>query len=409
MRYYKVMRRDYKKYIRRNIIGKRQGMLLKAGGITALAFLLAQLLSSPFSASVTSLFSTPEKTDFILSDFYAQVADRRPVREVSDKIVMVDIGHHDREDIVELLEVVRMCEPAAIGVDINFAEPHEDDNRLLNFIATTPNAVYPLGLNAADNSHKEFEVTDYPFFIDSLKDVRFGASNLPGKFARSSIREFPVSFKIKDGDEMPSFVAAVAEVADSERFDELKTRGLDVEPIDYVSMEIPVMSYEDVFSNPEPLIGKVVMVGAVDEASDMHATPVAHSMAGLNIHSHALSTVLTGRYYRQLPRYVDYIVACLLCYLVVLISIGMTYKVKGLILRVLQITLAYLSVRIGYALYVDYRIIANFSTTFLMVAFGPFAIDVWNGSIGLREFLHDRVYKPVKDVLGKKGRRQGKV
>lgn len=394
---------------RETLVGKRERMLLKAGGITALAFLLAQLLSSPFSASVTSLFATPEKNDFILSDFYAQVADRRPVREMSDKIVMVDIGHHDREDIVELLEVVRMCEPTAIGVDINFAEAHEDDSRLLNFIATTPNAVFPLGLGATDNSHKEFVVTDHPFFLDSLKDVKFGASNLPGKFARSSIREFPVSFNVKEGGELPSFVAAVAEVANADRFKELKARESKIEPIDYVSMEIPVMSYEEVFSNPEPLIGKVVMVGAVDEASDMHATPVAHSMAGLNIHSHALSTVLTGRYYRQLPRYVDYIVACLLCYLVVLISIGMTYKVKGLILRVLQITLAYLSVRIGYALYVDYRIIANFSTTFLMVAFGPFAIDVWNGSIGLGEFLHDRVYEPVKDVLGKKGRRQRKV
>lgn len=382
-------------------MGKRMRMLLKAGGITLLAFLLAQLLSSPFSASVTSIFSTPEKNDFILSDFYAQVADRRPVREVSDKIVMVDIGHHDREEIVALLEVVRMCQPKAIGVDINFAEPHEDDSRLLDFVATTPNVVFPLGLNIREDSHDSFVVEDSPFFMDSIKNVRFGASNLPGKFAHSSIREFPVAFKMDDGSELPSFVAAVAAIADPDKFEELKSRKTDVEPIDYVSLQIPVMTLEEVFENPESLVDEVVMVGAVDEASDMHATPVAHSMAGLNIHSHALSTVLNSRYYRQLPKYVDDIVACFLCYLIVLISIGMTYKVKGLILRVLQVTLVYLSVRIGYSLYVDYRIIANFSTTFLMVAFGPFAIDVWNGSLGLVEFLRDRILTPVKKFSGK--------
>lgn len=377
------------------------GILLKSGGITALAFLLAQLLSSPFSASVTSIFSTPEKNDFILSDFYAQVADRRPVREVSDKIVMVDIGHHDREDIVSLLEVVRMCQPKAIGVDINFADPHEDDSRLLDFVATTPNVVFPLGLETMDGTHDSFIVSDFPFFIDSIKNVRFGASNLPGKFARSSIREFPVAFKMEDGSELPSLVSAVAAIAYPDKYEELKSRNSDIETIDYVSMQIPVMDFEEVYENPESLVDKVVMVGAVDEASDMHATPVLHSMAGLNIHSHALSTVLNSRYYRQLPKYVDNVVACSLCFLIVLISVGMTYKVKGLILRILQVTLVYLSVRIGYSLYVDYRIIANFSTTFLMVTFGPFAIDVWNGSIGLVEFIRDRIMSPVKKKFKK--------
>lgn len=377
-------------------LGRRQLILLKAGGITALAFVLAQLLTVPFSASLTSIFSTPQKNDFILSDFYAQVADHRPVREVSDKIVMVDIGHHNREEIVSLLEVVRMCEPKAIGVDINFADPHEDDSGLLEFVASTPNVVFPLGLNSDAEDKESFVVSEFPFFKDSVKNVKFGASNLPGKYARSSIREFPVSFKLSDGSDLLSFVAGIASVADPEKFSALTSRGADVEPIDYVSMVIPVMTYEDVFENPEPLIGKIVMVGAVDEASDMHATPVAQSMAGLNIHSYALSTILNGRYYRQLPQYVDYIVACCLCYLIVLISIGMTYKVKGLILRIVQVSLVYLSVRVGYALYVDYRVIANFSTTFLMVAFGPFAIDVWNGSLGLKEFVADRIWSPLR-------------
>lgn len=53
-------------------------LLLKASGITTLAFVLSLLLVKPISFSVTSLFAPPEKDDYTIVDFYADVADRRP-------------------------------------------------------------------------------------------------------------------------------------------------------------------------------------------------------------------------------------------------------------------------------------------------------------------------------------------
>lgn len=365
-------------------IGENWRLLLKAGGITALAFLLSGLLVAPFSASTSSIFSSPEKTDFVLSDFYAQVADRRPVRSLSDRIVMVDIDRTDRDGIAEILEMISLCGPDAVGIDINFEEAREDDYRLLSAIKSCPAVVLPLGLSE-DGKGSGFNVSEKPFFYGELQGVEYGAANLPGKYERSSIREFPVAFQTAGGSELPSFVAAIARMVSPDSYRRLMERGNEIEIIDYASMEIPVMSVSDIYDNPESLSGKVVMLGAVNEASDMHSTPVAQSMAGLMIHSYALSTVLNGSYYSNMPKYVDYLLASLLCFLIVFLSVKYKAKVKGMLLRFLQVVLVYVVVRVGYSLYVDYRIVANFSNTLLMVAFGLFAIDIWNGAVGVME------------------------
>lgn len=358
-------------------LSPKKTLALKALGVTILAFILSEMLVAPFSASTSSIFSSPQQTDFILSDFYAQVADKRPVRELSNEMVVVDIDRAGREEIAELISLVNMCGPKAVGVDINFEVAHEDDSILLSAVAESPCIVLPLGLQ--QTSGGDFEIADKPFFYSDMEGVNYGAANLPGKKAVSSIREFPVSFKMKDGSEQLSFVAVLAQKAAPEAYQHLRERKSNLEAIDYASLEFPIMSIPEVYEHPEALDGKIVLIGAVNEASDMHATPVARSMAGLSIHAHALATVLKGKYYTQLPKWVDYAIAYLLCYIIVMITMGMTSKFRGILLRTVQVSLAYLSIRIGYSLYVDYNIIANFSITFLMVAFGPFAVDIWNG------------------------------
>lgn len=369
----------------------RQMLAVKAVGITLLAFLLSRLIVAPFSASTSSIFASPEQTDFILSDFYAQVANKRPVRELSDKMVVIDIDRADRYQIADLIAVVNMCAPKVIGVDVNFEDAREDDSMLLEAISSSPDIVLPVGLKPSEKEPSGFTISDKPFFYDSLGNVGYGAVNLPGKYAISSIREFPVSFKMEDGSEQLSFVSMLAQKAAPEAYSKLRARKSELEAIDYASLEFPVMTMEEVYERPEALEGKIVLIGAVNDASDMHSTPVTRSMAGLTIHAYSLATVLSGKYYRQLPGFVDDIIAFVLCYIIVLVTIGMTSKFRGLLLRTLQVLLAYLSIRVGYGLYVDQHVIANFSMTFLMVAFGPFAVDIWNGVHATIEVASSRV------------------
>ncbi|MDE6753819.1 MAG: CHASE2 domain-containing protein, partial [Muribaculaceae bacterium] len=322
--------------------------------------------------------------DFVLSDFYAQVADRRPVRNLSNKILIIDIGRADRDEIATLIESVGLCEPLAVGVDVNFEEPKEDNTHLLEALGSVSQIVLPVSVKVGKKAD-EFEIDEHPFFYGDLPNVRYGAVNLPGKFEGATIREFSVFYPMEDGNRQQSFVAALGEMVSKEKYNDLMARGSRLETIDYPSREIPVTDMETFYANPEWAEGKIVLIGAVNEASDMHGTPVRSSMAGIMIHAQALSTILDGSYYSSLPKWFDEFIAVALCFVMILMSIGLTTKFKGILIRFVQVILVYLAIRIGYSLYVDHRVILDFSLTLLMIAFGTFAIDIWNGLDGMRQ------------------------
>ncbi len=365
--------------------GKWTNLCIRALCITALAFMVSGVLTAPFSASTGAVFSAPEKTDFNLTDFYAQVANRRPVRALSDRILIIDIDRAGREEIAELISAVSLCDPQAIGVDISFEEHKENDSVLISAVTSGKAIILPVGLTESTARKGSFIITEHPFFFSELPGITYGAANLPGKSARSTIREFPVSFHLEDGKEILSFAAAVAQKADSAAYNALRARDTKIETIDFASREIPILTIPQFYESPESAVGKVVLIGAVNEASDTHVTPVTSSMDGVRIHAHALSTIFEGHYYSHVPEWGDTMAASVICFIMVLLNIAFTSKIKGFLLRVLQVAVVYTAIRLGYSLYVDHWVVFDFSRTLLMIAFGFFAIDIWNGLIWVWE------------------------
>lgn len=363
-------------------------LLLKALGITALAFALSLLLVKPISFSATSLFAPPEKDDYTIADFYADVADRRPVRTLDDNIVIVDIGMMDRYEIAGLLEIVSLCGPRVVGLDVMFEQEMDGDSVLLQAIeANGSTLVMPVTVRQGADGHYALGERSY-FHTPRCDDA--GVVNLPGKVEGGTIREFATSFRMSDGTEWPSFVVAVAEKADPEAMRRLRERGNRLEVIDYPSREFTVIPGEQLFDRAEEITGKIVLIGALNDLGDMHSTPVNSYLSGVRIHASALSTILTGNYYNTGSVVTDWLMAWILCYLVTLAGVVVNVKIKGLVVRVIQLVLVYLTVLIGYKLYVDERIIINFSYTLLMVTFGLFATDIWNGVAGLWQTVRER-------------------
>lgn len=360
-------------------------LLATSAAITALAFLLSFVVAAPFSASLSAMFSGPEKTDFMMSDLFVQVADGRPVRQIDDRIVLIDVGQMDRENIARTLEEVALCCPKAVGIDINFAQNmggDEADKRLLEAISSLPGVVLPLGVAERDGY---FTVTDRPFFGDSLRNVTFGIANMPGNGERGAIRDFAVDFLLEDGRSVPSFVVAVAEAGNPNVAWPLRERGQKTARIAYASRDFTIIDGYSLDSHLDELDGKYVLIGATADARDMHATPVSSYMVGLLIHAYALSTLLDGHRFVVVPPTADYVLAVILCFIIVLGAVGIRGKIRGLTLRIAQVALLYLAVRTGYSLYVDHDIICNFSYTLLMITFGIFAADVWNGMTAIWE------------------------
>ena len=364
--------------------------ILTALGITALAFMLSFFLTSPFSASVSALFSSPEKADFVMSDLFAQVADSRPVRHLDHRITIVDIGIADRYAIAEGLQALAGMKPKAVGLDVNFAYPTEDDSFLLQSLQEVPHLILPVTVDMADSSG--YRLAEVPFFYGELNGPEYAVANLAGTSRYSTIRHMSPSFSLDNGSSIPSFAAALAGKAGIVTHAEDDGKKL----IKYHSREFSTIPLAEIADRPDLINGKIVIVGALSDASDMHATPVNHYMAGMLIHAYSLATMLDGSDFHEIPEQADYILAFLVCFVLVWTTLTITNRIKGLLLRITQVVFLYLAVRIGYSLYVDHSTVINFQYTFLMIAFGLFAVDIWNGMSEIILFCKSRLSSLLK-------------
>lgn len=369
----------------------RKLLIVKSLGITILAFILSLCLQAPFSASTSSIFSSPETTDFTLSDLFAQIANGRPVRRLEDRILIVDIGIGGREEIASVLDILSLCGPKTVGIDILFEEPTDDDSHLLTAIENTPGCILPVGVKPQG---EKFVIEDCPFFYNEIKNVNYGAINFPTASAKSCIREYCTYFPSIKGN-IPSFVTALAANYDPMAVADAIARNNNEETTAYHSKEFRIYSYDEVEKYCEDFTDKIVLIGSLSDAGDLHPTPINSSMPGIIIHASALSTLLDREWYTNLPKYSDYILAITICFLIVLATLGIKGGIRGLIIRLVQIGLAYCAVRVGYYLFVDKHIICNFSNTLIMIAFGLFAVDMWQGCEALIVYLKNK-YKEKK-------------
>lgn len=380
-------------------IGLKSPFMLKVWkslGITALAFLLSMLLVSPLSLSVMSMFSSPEKEDFTVSDFYAQIADKRPVRTLDPDIVIVDINRAGRAEIAEFLEILQFCAPKAVGVDVLFGEPGDSavDTRLINSIRDLGSTVVMPVMMAQDDGGL-FVIAERSFFDQGLPSAD-GAVNFTSSRRGAAIREFVTRFPVSETDSIDSFAVAIARIAYPDKATALSARGSSEEYIDYPSREYKIIDINSASDRIEELTDKIILVGALNDADDLHATPVTSRMAGVIVHASALSTILGERYYQALTDWQEWLPALVLCFIVVLMSLTLTGNIKGLLIRLVQVLLVYLAVTIGYGLFVDKRIILNASYTLLMLGFGFFAVDLWGGAAGIISWAHKK-YKKWKN------------
>ena len=312
-----------------------------------------------------------------MSDLFAQIADNRPVRKFDNRIVIVNIGRGDRNDIAEALSLLSLCGPKAVGVDINFADPGDNDEFLLEALSANQNVVLPLGVSAV-KENGVFHITDKPFFYDKMEGLNYGIVNLPLTSNKGTVREYAVNFPTDKGS-MPSFVTELARLVDPKVEEELRQRGSETGVTAYHSREFDIVDITQLEEHAEDFADKIVLVGALEDSSDLHFTPIKSHVAGVMLHASALSTILDGVWYQKIPKSFDYIIAITICLLLMLLSYGFKNNLKGITLRILQGLLAYSIVRIGYYLYVDKFVILDISFTIMIVAFGFLAADIWNG------------------------------
>ncbi len=359
----------------------------QATGITLLAFFLSTILLQPFSLSIATLISSNDKRDFDITDFYNIIADSRAVRAVDRDITILDITDATREDVALILDALPDFEPRAVGLDVMFDVPHADDSLLLDALRRLPDIVLlvdvePTKAHGAD----VFMLGDTSFFYNDFRGYTYGASNLPTKGVGGVVREFVTSFPMDDGSQMPSFAAAVVSKVDTTALASLAARGTHTELINYPSRRFRSVYWEELGDHADDIRDHVVLIGAVGNPADMHATPPQKMMSGIEVHARAVSTILNDNYMTPLPRFWNMAIAFVLCFALALIHIKLPAEFKALVLRVIQIGLLYVIIVTGYHFFIDRSIVINFSYTLLMLTFVLFACDIWLGVKGVRKY-----------------------
>lgn len=356
--------------------------LLKTTCIVALAYLLSVLFIKPLAFSEATFMSLQDKRDFSVTDFFNTVANQRSVKTLDSNIIIVNIDTADRFDIARIIDLLAICEPGAVGVDATFNQPSGNDDALVEAVSNCPGIVLAMTVTPdgeTGDHHQKFRIDEKSFFQDQLPQLTYAAVNLPTKHEKSAVRQFPVYFEAARGNRINSFAVAVAEKLDPVAIEELYDRGHQLEVINFPSREFIELEPSEIAENAENIRGKIVLLGALRDEADQHPTPTEMSMPGVRIHAHAISTIIQRQYFTQLTDLQNWAIALGLCFLLVYLNVSINLGVKGMVLRIIQVLMLYLTVRIGYYLFIEHRVITDFSLSFLMITFGLFACDTWIG------------------------------
>lgn len=365
--------------------------------LVGLAYLLSLVMTAPF-AFTASFLNTSAVTDFDFSDFYANVANQRPVSEVDQTVMVINLENSDRAEYAAILEALQSTSPAAIGIDVLFQEPHEPltDEWLINSLRSLPNLVMTESLIKLPGVDS-FKVSERSFFADTLgHGIKFAASNLPARITSGAIRTFRPMYPTADST-VQGLASALASIAKPHSINALTERigeGKSNEIINYASRVIPVFTPGVIVDNPDTVNGKVLLVGSVSQTEDIHPTPVNHAMSGILIHAYAVSTILRNDYIDRVGTAGEWTIACILCFIITLGFCLIPVEYKGLTLRLTQMVMLLTVIYIGYYLFVEKNLIIDFSPSLLMITFGLFACDLRLGLVS--------IFKKSKSYLSKK-------
>lgn len=372
---------------------KRLRRLGKACCIALLALLLSRFVA--YDITSLSYFAPLEKaSDYIASDFYAQVAHGSNVKRYEERVAVVSSDKLERRQLSELFRHIAAGKPAVTAIDIMFDERGDDsDLMLLESIDALGKVVYPVAWsdggidNISDNSIYQY--------VDNATP---GVVNLDAESVRSVIRTFTPRFRNADGDEVPSFATAAVAVYDKKLTTRLARRANDHEQIDFSDTEFDVLTPDDLSHDPTIVKDRIVMVGDIADFADIHATPVNEAMPGIMIHAHAAATILSGNYVTEVARWLQWLIAFLVCLPMIYAQLTLEdSKAGNMTVRWLQVALLLLLIIVGTALYLNFRLSLDLTLPLLMVALGLLAADIWSFAETIPGFYRTR----LKPAFGK--------
>ncbi len=343
-----------------------------------------------------SFFSPMEKaSDFRFSDFYTIVADDRAVSTLDEDIAIVPVDGFTRREMARVIDDIDFCEPAAVGLDIAFAPPsNPEDDPLAESLAQCPTLVMPIRVSNDSDGMHPIHLSYYDDIVEPAGG--FGAVNIQGDAkARSTVREFTRIFDTKEGP-VTSFPAALIAMGRPETAKKLSERPVKDEYINFASRKFDIVDPEEILDNPDLVKGKIVLIGKMQNAGDLHVTPLDNFTPGLLIHAYTLATMISGDFIRELTPFESYAVAAIICFLIVWLNMKVWESPAGpLVVRAVQFAMLYAMIMGGTLAYIYCGIDLNFAFAIIATSLGVAACDIYIG-LFTKNGLCDRIAKLFK-------------
>lgn len=332
---------------------------IHAFNVTALIFLLIAMLSR---LPVDFHFLDPLRNrlqDYQITDiFYSQMRESDSIPE--ERVVLVNTGRPDRERIARMLERILDAAPAVTGVDIVFSGRKEPYGDSLLAAALARGGQDIVLATILPEPRPEDDVFAAPVSSDPMfqQNNRRGFINFPSNKTRT-VRYFSPVEQTVEGP-VHAFAAELLRHTDPGAFARLEGRGRPLERIHYTATEEQFIRIEgdmllDSTLDLAPVLRHRIVILGYSGSDDWDAPPLDKHFTPLNpqyvgkslpdmygyaIHANVARMILDGWYVRFMPKWLNLLLAFLICYLHVLLPMwihGRFYAVYYLLSRLLQL------------------------------------------------------------------------
>ena len=322
--------------------------------MTAVSWGLSQFVI--FDISSLPLFSGGSVPDIEISDLYSAVGSRKLVSQKAQNVSIVSIDGCTRQQIADAIELISFMNPSSLGVDVFFRIEDKEGAAIKDALLGIHNLVLPIDIH-----HPEA----VSFFHDSIPGAVSAYVNIISSNPTGFVREFSI---LKE--DMPSFSYALAQC----------TPPIPPYRIRFDGIDVPVIRANELsLADESDIQGKIVLLGAVNDASDQYRTSLGFRTPGVLIHAIVAEMLSRGIYIHVCPSWIEKVLAIIICFLFLglLLFAKRAYDDAGtLFMRLLQVLLILFFFLLGVKLYLEMNIYVDLALMISMLAMGSLVFDI---------------------------------
>lgn len=330
--------------------------------------------------------------DFDFNDLSYSKLGKAEHTDIDTNVIIINIGHADREGIALMLEKTASFQPKIMGLDVLFdgeRDPYKD-SLLRETFRKHKNLVVAAKFQL--DSAKKFELTRN-YFKEAVSN--YGYVNFPNENYETTRYFFPL--KKNSDTTLNSFSATLLKLFHPEAYKRLEKKGDARVMINYTrtvterkKQYFVINGEEMLLENPDSsaIKGKIALLAYVNtdpyDIEDKKFTPMNEKFAGKSVpdmngifvHANIISMALENNYIKKLPLWGNLLIAVLVCWLHM--SFFVRYYLEShiwfhLVAKIAQVASAIFFVWLGIYLFDRYRLKVDMKISLIVIVL---AVDV---------------------------------